>query len=211
MKPAAPNPDDMLVSFALGELSGPQEDRLRAILAGDPSLADRAARMRQIVDVMRGDDSEPATGEAIRRALLTWSRRGSETAVKWVARARRFIAELAYDSRLRAAPLGFRGAGARGWRGGYQLGYACPAGRVDIHVAPRGSGWRVRGQVAPRGPAIVGPVALMPPGGGETIETQPDEHGRFRLEPQAGVYDLLIELDHGQRAILAHDLEIGQG
>ncbi|MHC4429248.1 MAG: hypothetical protein ACYS0D_11715, partial [Planctomycetota bacterium] len=135
MTPTDPHPDDMLVSFALGELSGQQEDRLRAILAGDPSLADRAARMRQIVEVMRGDDSEPATGEAVRRALVMWSRRGSETAVKWVARARRFIAELAYDSRVRAAPLGFRANGARGSGGSYQLGYTCPAGRVDVYVS----------------------------------------------------------------------------
>ena len=65
--------------------------------------------------------------------------------------------------------------------------------------------------LAVRTPALVGPVTLLPTGGGETLETTTDPHGRFKLEPPAGVYDMLIELDHGQRAILAPGLEVGPG
>jgi hypothetical protein len=40
-------------------------------------------------------------------------------------------------------------------------------------------------------------------------ETTPDRHGRFKIDAPAGVYDLLVQLDAGERVIVAPDLAIG--
>ena len=56
----------------------------------------------------------------------------------------------------------------------------------------------------------IGSVSLVSGGTAEAVAVAtPDRHGRFKIDSPPGVYDLVVELDRGRRAIVAPDLAIG--
>ena len=210
--------DEMLLDFAIGALGGIDAKRVAALVKADPDLSSRVARMQFILATLKADDSVAAPSEVIRRGLMVWSRAGfslSSTRASicsWAAQTHRCIAELVFDSRTPLALAGYRTAGATATPDApsdYQLAYTSPAGRVDLQVTNARQGWRLRGQVASADPVEVGAVTLLPIDGGQTVEAVADGSGQFRIDAESGRYDLLIELDHGLRAILAPDLEVG--
>jgi anti-sigma factor RsiW len=196
-----------LVAFASGDLPEADAAIVESYLAATPPASANAARLREVIETLRKDDSTPPTAEAVRRALAAWSERGA--APDWLRQAERIVAAIVFDSRQRLAVAGFRGPAS-----GFQLAYESPRGRVDLQVLPQpqpaNDRWRLRGQVSAADEAAVGDVALVSSGTEEPVaETTPDEHGRFSVDAAAGEYDLVVELDQGRRAIVAPGLAIG--
>lgn len=187
-----------LVAFASGDLSGREAATVEAYLAVLPKTLVTVARLREVIEAMRADDAVAPTAEAIRRALAVF-----ETPPRpcWLDRLDVVIARLVFDTGGRLALAGYRGAA-----GTRQMSYDSAHGRIDLQVLPgRGESGRIIGQVTPRDGAATG-VALGRAGGSEpATRTSPDDHGLFRVEVEAGVYDLVVELD-GDRAIVAPGL-----
>ncbi|MHC4218431.1 MAG: anti-sigma factor [Planctomycetota bacterium] len=200
---------EQLVAYASGELRGSDVSIVETFLAAVPQAAANTARLRAVIETMQTDDSAPPTAEAIRRALAAWSERGEGRVQEWIQQAQRIVASIVFDNRQHLAVPGFRGGVAT-----QQLAFECPRGRVDLQILPRprpgGDGWRLRGQVSLPDDPTMGTVALVSSDTEETAATTtPDGHGRFKIDPSPGVYDLLIELDEGRHAIVAPGLAIG--
>jgi hypothetical protein len=99
------------------------------------------------------------------------------------------LAELVADSALERTPAGVR-AGAATPR---LVTFSAADADLEVQVTPRtgsAAGWDVLGQVVPAGPAA---VRLEPDrAGGEAVETEADELGRFALvAPTAGPWRLV--------------------
>jgi len=200
---------EQLVDYASGDLDAAEVSIVETYLAAMPNAAANATRLREVLETMRTDDARPPTAEAVRRALAAWSDRRAGTVLELLRHAERVVAEVVFDNRQRLAMPGFRGAAST-----HQLAYECPCGRVDLQILQRpGSpddSWRLRGQVAPADEPVVGSVVLVSGGTAEAVAvTTPDPHGRFKIDSPPGVYDLLVELDHGRRVIVAPDIDIG--
>ncbi len=194
---------DQLVAYASGELSDAEAALVGAWLA--PDAARNVELLREVIETLRSDDTQPATPSAIRRAVaaLAAERTG------WIGAARQLLAQLIHDSRWQLAPGGYRGPAASG----YQLSFDSSWGRVDVQVlepsVPASRGYRVRGQVTAVPGASAGDAVLRQRDGDAVLASGTDPFGRFMIEAEPGVYDLLIELDNGARAIVAPGLEIG--
>lgn len=195
---------EQLAAYASGELSGAEAARIEAWLA--PEAARNVGLLREVIETLRSDDTEPATPSAIRRAVAALAAERSG----WLSAARQLLAELIHDSRWQLAPGGYRGGPAGA---GYQLSYDSSWGRVDVQVLPpsppSSRGYRVRGQVNAVAGAAAGDVVLRQRGGDAVLASGTDDFGRFKIEADPGAYDLLIELDGGARTIVAPGLEIG--
>jgi anti-sigma factor RsiW len=200
---------EQLVAYASGELSGADAAIVEAYLAAAPHRAEKLQRLRHAIETMRRDDSAAPAPDAVRRARALWLQRAESTALAWLRQAERLVATVVFDSRQRLALPGFRGGAST-----YQMAFECDAGRVDLQVLPRpqpaGGTWRLRGQVAPAGDTTVESAALVSGGTAEAVaETTPDRHGRFKIDAAPGDYDLLVQLDGGQRVIVAPGLALG--
>ncbi|MHC4080508.1 MAG: anti-sigma factor family protein [Planctomycetota bacterium] len=200
---------EQLAAYASGDLDGAEASVVESYLAAIPSAEANVARLREVIDTMRTDDAEPPTAEAVRRALAVWADRRAGRILEWLRHAERVVAEVVYDNRQRLAMPGFRGAAST-----YQSAYECPCGRVDLQILRRprspDAWWRLRGQVSPVDAPAVGSVAIVSSGTEEAVAvTTPDRHGRFKIDSPPGVYDLLVELDYGERVIVAPRIAMG--
>jgi anti-sigma factor RsiW len=203
-----PSPtNEQLILYVLGELDRDDAALVAAHLASSGPAAEYVARVREVLETMRTDDSQAPTSAAVRSALAALVPQRGPVALAWLEQAKRIVARLVFDTRAEPALAGFRGGGTD-----YRLGYDSDEGRVDVRITPeagtaRGR-WRVRGQVTTRQGAGVNSVALVTAGTTRAVTIAlPDRHGQFRLEVPSGVYDLVAELATG--ALIAPDLDIG--
>jgi hypothetical protein len=174
-----------------------------------PNTAADIAKLREVLETLCTDDTEPPTAEAIRRALAAWSVRRAGRILEWLRQAERVVADVVYDNRQRLAMPGFRGTAST-----CQLAYKSSSGRVDLQVRriPQSLNgwWRLRGQVSHADTLAIGSVAIVSSGTQEAVAvTKPDRYGRFKIDSPPGVYDLLVELDYGERVIVAPDIAFG--
>jgi anti-sigma factor RsiW len=200
---------ETLVAYADGGLDPDQRGRIEAYLAAVPEAARHVADLRDVLQTMRADDSEPPTAGAVRRALAAWHARGDVTILGWLQEAERIVARLVFDGRARLVVPGFRGGPSS-----YQLAYECDSGRVDLRILPRrkpDDTWRIRGQVAVTGTATPVAVALTIAGDQSALATaSADEFGRFALHCPPGLYDLLIRLNEARQVLVAPGLRVGE-
>ncbi|MHC5005744.1 MAG: anti-sigma factor family protein [Planctomycetota bacterium] len=200
---------EQLVAYACGDLDDAEASVVESYLAAIPNAAADIAKLREVLETLCTDDTEPPTAEAIRRALAAWSVRRAGRILEWLRHAEHVMAEVVYDNRQRLAMPGFRGAAST-----CALAYKCPDGRVDLQVrriprSPNGW-WRLRGQVSHADTPAIGSVAIVSAGTQEAVAvTKPDRYGRFKIDTPPGVYDLLVELDYGERVIVAPDIAFG--
>ncbi|MHC4426986.1 MAG: anti-sigma factor family protein [Planctomycetota bacterium] len=200
---------EQIVAYACGDLDDAEASVVESYLAAIPNAAVDVASLREVIDTLRTDDSEPPTAEAIRRALAAWSVRRTGKILGWLRQAEHVVADVVYDNRQRLAMPGFRGAAST-----CQIAYKSSSGRVDLQVrriprSPNGW-WRLRGQVSHADTPAIGSVAIVSSGTQEAVAvTKPDRYGRFKIDSPPGVYDLLVELDYGDRVIVAPDIAFG--
>ncbi len=201
---------EQLVAYACGELEGEEAARVEAVMAASLAATALIVKLRDVVDTIRVMDVAAPPRSSVRRVLAAFARRGIRSGAGWVARVQWFVAELVFDSRAQPAIAGYRGSHST-----RQIAFDSPCGRIDIQILPRDGGaevekWRLRGQVTLHEDAAFGAVTLCDDAGGVGVvaEAIPDRHGRFTLDVAAGTYDLMVELDGGDRVILACGVEI---
>ena len=198
---------DRFVAYAAGELAGDETARMEAWMASSPEAAARVAEIRDLLQIMRGDDSRPASRTAIDRAVATFATHRSHAVTDWLSSARRILAELVFDSRRPLALAGFRGG-----MNGYQLAYQTSDATIDLQVSPSAQGaeavWQVRGQISLRSGDEVADVVLLEHDTSAVAgRLASDEHGCFKLSAGRGSYDLLVNVSAG--TMLVPDLQIG--
>jgi anti-sigma factor RsiW len=200
---------EQIVAYASGELDVAEASVVEAYLTAIPNASADAAMLREVIDTLRADDTVPPTAEAVRRALAAWSVRRAGKILDWLRQAEHVVADVVFDNRDRLAMPGFRGAAST-----CQLAYKSSSGRVDLQArriprSPNGW-WRLRGQVSQADTPAIGSVAIVSSGTQEAVAvTKPDRYGRFKMDSPPGVYDLLVELDFGDRVIVAPDIAFG--
>ncbi|UCD75506.1 MAG: hypothetical protein JSV91_01035 [Phycisphaerales bacterium] len=198
---------EQLVSFVLGELDQDEAAAIAVHLASSAPAAEYVAKLREVLETMRSDDSEAPTAAAVRAGMAAFTQQAHSMPLAWLEQAQRYVLRLVYDTRAQPALAGFRGGDA-----GYQFAYGGEHGRVDLRVTPAEQGqlgrWSVRGQVTTPEGVNIGSVALVTGGTSSTVGISvPDQHGQFRFDAEAGKYDVAVELDTG--ALIAPGLEIG--
>ena len=199
---------DQVVAYASDELTGREASTVMAYLAVLPEAARTAQRLQEVIQRLRADDTVPGSAAAVRRALALLQSRDDVPTPDWLAPIRLF-ATLVFDSRAQLAMAGYRGSAAS-----YQLAFESEPARVDLQILPQdgnvGDRWRVRGQVSVRDDAEVDAVTLVAEHSDTALATAvPDQAGRFKIDSDAGVFDLRIDLDDGTRTVVASRLEIG--
>ena len=199
---------EQVVAYASGELTGREASTVMAYLAVLPEAARTAHRLQEVIHRLRADDTVPGSAAAVRRALALLQSRDDVLTPDWLAPIRLF-ATLVFDSRAQLAMAGYRGSAAS-----YQLAFESEPARVDLQILPQdgtvGDRWRVRGQVTVRDHAEVDAVTLVAEHTDTALATAvPDQAGRFKIDSEAGVFDLRIDLDDGTRTVVASRLEIG--
>lgn len=199
---------EQLIAYASGELRADEAALVEAHLAAAPTRAGSIARLREVLETMRQDDSEQPQQEVVQRAISAFADLSAVSQSGWLELARHVVASLVFDSRARPLMAGFRGGCA-----GYQLAYECEPARIDLQVSP-GAGEqpgqvRVRGQVTARDAAVLGSVSVVDAGSEEVSAwAVPDRFGRFKLDLEGGAYDLLVGLDHGRLRVIAPGLDV---
>jgi anti-sigma factor RsiW len=199
---------EQIVAYASGELTGREASMVMAYLAVLPECDRTAQRLQEVIQRLRADDTVPGSAAAVRRALTLMQSLDEVPTTDWLAPIR-FFATLVFDSRAQLAMAGYRGNAAS-----YQLAFESEPARVDLQILPQdgtvGDRWRVRGQVTVRDDAEVGAVTLMAEHTDTALATAvPDQAGRFKIDSDAGIFDLRIDLDDGTRTVVASRLEIG--
>lgn len=163
-----------------------------------PELAARLERLERAIACLRRDDSLAPTQRAVALARDVFAQmRPAEARDRgtWLQRLGDFVATLTYDSRTRAALVGFRG-GAEA----YQLSFAHPSAEVDLEVesppdgaAPR----RLTGQVhvlRKKDEAVTNLDVMLMSEGMAVARASADSDGLFTLTAPPGRYDLVIDL-----------------
>jgi anti-sigma factor RsiW len=198
--------DEQLVAYATGELPVEDTALVERHLAEYPDKHAFVNRIRDAVFTMRTDDSVAPSPAAVQRTLEAMRDERRAAWTEWIDRAKRFVSELVFDSRMQIAVAGHRGAAE-----GYQLGYESDAARIDLSVTPAGTTprrWRVRGRVTAHGDDAPGAVVLRLRGTREAVASAAvDEGGRFVIDPEPGVYDLIVRM--GETAAVAGGVEVG--
>src|SRR5262245_48013749 len=142
---------DLLITYAAGELYGPEASAVEAWLAVNAAAAETVFRYRMVDESVRLDDGTEPPSQAAARARALFSRPGRPTLAVQVGR---LVARLIFDSRTQPVLAGLRGRGTS-----FHLTYdlsAAGAGdsaELDLQAEPStvsGRTWRVVGQVAGR-------------------------------------------------------------
>lgn len=188
---------ETLAAYVLGELDRPMAAELEAGLAQSPADAALVGRIREVVDILRTDDTVAPQRALVERVKRLFETPRPATVAGILERAREVVATLVFDSRVRTAMAGFRGPASS-----YQLAFSSDLADVDLQIAPPGapheSLWTLRGQVSPHDRASVSSVALIDAGTSSPVATTPvDERGMFSMKSGPGAFDLRIAMGDG--------------
>jgi len=186
--------DSEVVAYALGDLGDSESARLARAVAASPGLAAEVEAIRQVVAMMKDDNSVAPPPRTVARALGLLAEQRPSALAAWLAGGRRVVARLIGDTRAQPALAGFRGQ-----REGFHHAYDCETAMLDLGIAPEGQGvdssWRVRGQVTSKDGSQANSAVLVRPATGEAVAAAvPDDRGHFRLVVPAGSYDLFVGL-----------------
>jgi hypothetical protein len=186
--------DSEIVAYALGELGTAEAAPVARAVAASPGLAAEVEAIRQVVAMMKTDDSLAPPPRTVARALGLLAEQRPSALAGWLAEGRRIVARLIGDTRAEPALAGFRGQ-----RDGFHHAYDCETATLDLGIAPEGLGvespWRVRGQVTSKDGTQANSAVLVRPETGEAVAAAvPDDRGHFRLVVPAGSYDLFVGL-----------------
>ncbi len=198
---------EQLVDFVTNRLAEPDATRMGARVASSPELATRASRLRDIVEVLRGDDGAIPPAAEIRRALELLPIPTATSRSAWLDTARRSAAEIVFDSRDEPERVGFGGPA-------FHVAYEGEAGRVDLQVRPAHLPneriWRVRGQVSAGSDARIGALVVREADSTRDVAVcDGDDDGGFRIDIPAGAYDLLVAIDDRRVVLTLPGLVIG--
>jgi len=202
-------PFEELLSYVSGDLSDAAAAAMERRLESLPASASTAAALRSVLADLATNELEDAPPPAIRRLIALHQPAAREAVWKtWIDQAAGILAQLVFDSRAQPAVAGFRSSPTT-----VQLAYEWADGRVDLRIAPdpAASAPRrvMRGQAARHSPGAFGSAVLLDTAERRLVEsTGIDAHGRFRLSPTAGRYELVLELDDGRSAVTVGPLEI---
>lgn len=186
---------DKLISYAAGELGGPEAAEVEACLARDPAAAQTVARYRMVQSSLRLDESPSPEAAAQAKAIFNSDRPSRPRFSEQLAQ---LVARLIFDSRAEPALAGLRGRGSS-----FQLTYdlsseaAEEGAELDLQAepAPQAHSWRVVGQVAGCDQNEAMRVDLCRAGSPTPIQTvQGDRRGTFVLSVEPGTYDLHLHL-----------------
>jgi len=190
---------EKLISYAAGDLAGPDAAEVEAWLARDPAAAETVARYRMVHMSIRQDECPSSEAVARARALFDRARPARPGFAEHLAT---LVARLIFDSRAEPALAGLRGRGTS-----FQLTYDLSAdgnpedgednAELDLQAepAPQARSWRVVGQVAGCGEDQALRVDLCRAGSPTAIQTvQGDRRGTFVLSVEPGAYDLHLHL-----------------
>jgi anti-sigma factor RsiW len=190
-----------LISYAAGDLAGPDAADVEAWLARDPAAAQTVARFRLLRESLLRDECPPA--DAVERAKAIFhpaaARPAPPAPLAWAQDLVRIVAQLVFDSRAQPALAGLRGGGS-----GFQLTYDLSSGagggepaELDLQAepAPAARSWRVVGQVTGRFRDDAMRVDVCRAGSPAAIQTvRSDGRGMFVLSVEPGTYDLHLRL-----------------
>jgi hypothetical protein len=194
---------EQLIAFAAGELPMGEAAAVAAHVQGDPDAAAVVSAWRTASETLRRDDSVAPSAAAMQRARAIFAQRAATMSSStsrvagWIESAQRFLAHLAYDSRVQPAAVRFAGDDDR-----INLTFETEEGDIDVQAErlrdedSAESRWRVVGQISdagsdeddgPREVALVRHDEAIP-----VVLAITDEHGVFALETDSGAYELLI-------------------
>lgn len=183
--------DEALFDYAAGDLKAAAARLIDARIATDPELADRVARIRGILDVMRADDSQAPAPAVVARAKAIFERKPQALSERWFGKLRQVIAEIVFDSRAQVALAGFRGATDR-----FQLAAESASASIDLQFEPHERdgrrSWTIIGQIEPSESHAASEVAFVATD--NAVEAVADADGVFRFEALPGSYDLFVRV-----------------
>ncbi len=197
---------EMLIAYAIGELSPDAALVVETHVAESPSAAARLERIRSAIQSMRTDDSTAPSADAIARAKAVFRPLPDTRRESWWNRLERVVAVLVFDGRAQPARAGYRGG-----EGVVQLSYESDAADVDLELVPPASAdestWTLMGQIAPHAPTVHLTVALVSQSGAAaSVEVGVDEQGMFTLRSDPGTFDLMIRV--GDKVIVLPDVRL---
>ena len=188
-----------LISYAAGELAGPEAAEVEAWLARDPAAAQVVARYRMVQMSLRQDECPSPEAEARAKAIFERARPAPAARPRFAQQLAEFVARLIFDSRAEPALAGLRGRGSS-----FQLTYALwgdaadtESAELDLQAepAPQSNSWRIVGQVAGCEQNEAMRVDLCRSGSPTPIQSvEGDRRGTFVLSVEPGTYDLHLHL-----------------
>lgn len=198
----------LLVAYAAGDLAAEDRARVEALLTRDADARAALHFVRTVINVMRTDDTQPASDAARARAKALFDPAFLPAAPHPTRPGLlQLVAELLFDSRLQPSPTGFREAAD-----GVQLAYRAADVDVDIRLDPPGERddleeWEVVGQISVETTDPVtltfrsqdAPAAALP-------VTVSSDGGYFRTRLRPGAYT--AEIAVGDRIIILGDLHL---
>jgi anti-sigma factor RsiW len=186
-----------LVELGEGRLDPAASADVQAHLATCPRCAEQAARLAEVIGLMRADAGEDAPRYALVNARNLFRARRQPS----VSPLRRVLAALKFDSLQMSPAMGVRAAAA----GARQLLFSAGDNELHLQVAPLGEAWQVTGQVL--GPCSGGDVEMR--GDAGNVHAALNELCEFALPPLAdGEYTLTLHL--GQVDLEIPELKLGE-
>ncbi|MHC4219574.1 MAG: anti-sigma factor family protein [Planctomycetota bacterium] len=192
-----------MIAFAAGELADGEARQVEAWLASHPDAAETVARYRMARTTLQTDNGADPPPESVARAKAIFEPR-TAAAPSLADRVEQLIATLIYDSRVKPALAGVRGAVT-----GFQLGYELPESeaQLDLQADVDEDGadtrrWRLVGQISSANPLPPAKVTLCRPGSLTPVHTvHSDERGVFVVKIEPGTFDLHVQLPGGLHVV----------
>lgn len=196
--------NEQLIDYVSGDLDAAAAASVEAALRQTAAGARQLRRMQRLLGAlgMNPADGPSAVALSVARGALAAARK--MTFADWLASIRQQTAEIVFDSRTSAALPGFRGG-----VGGFHVSMQSKALGVDLRLVRSTDGAvRVVGQVD----AIDGvpsAVTMVDADSGAERGTVPlDDSGSFVLDTPSGHYQLVIEIDDGDAAVVSPTLDL---
>ena len=174
---------DRLVDVAEGRVSPEERASVLTHVSTCPRCTTEIAQLERLIGLMRTDQSEDAPSHVVARAVRLFTAR---IAPSRPGLRQRLLATLQFDSALRPAAMGVRGASTQP----RQLLFSDGEHVFDVRITATGAEWTVAGQVL--GPVEVGQIDLRGPVG--TFHTELNDMGEFTMQVPSGTYVLLVTL-----------------
>lgn len=193
------NPNENLIAYAAGELSGTDAATVEARLRRDPRAAATVARYRLARRTLLTDDGADPSPEAFAAARAIFRTTPGATLAERVAQVGQIIATVLFDSRGTPAVAGLRGPATSFQMTWLLSGPDGLTGELDLAAEPVDSdpdgSWRVIGQLTTPEPITSLSVDVCRAGSLRPVETtEGDQRGAFMLRLQPGTWDFHLHL-----------------
>ncbi len=205
------NPNEDLIAYAAGELSGTDVANVEVRLRRDPRAAATVARYRLARRTLLADDGADPSPEASAAARAIFRTTPGVTLTERVAHLGQIIATVLFDSREMPAAAGLRGPATS-----FQMTWSLSGpdgltGELDLAAEPVESdpdgSWRVVGQLTTREPMTSLRVDVCRAGSLAPVQTiDGDRRGAFMLRLKPGTWDFHLYLP--KTTVMVPDIRI---